>query len=149
MPSLRGGYWFIFPWVIIQIPSYDTTFFKHHYKGDYEFQKALSIIQIYTVSYNPFCTLTDSPKDLSRKVEDDIIIFTDVQPGSSAVYQCNISNEYGYVLSNAFVNVLCEFTALYPFAFECHFHLYWFLEGNNMAIMLHCSRATQSANTTQ
>ncbi|XP_013765013.1 neuronal cell adhesion molecule-like isoform X8 [Pundamilia nyererei] len=53
-------------------------------------------------------SIENSPKDLSRKVEDDIIIFTDVQPGSSAVYQCNISNEYGYVLSNAFVNVLSE-----------------------------------------
>uniref|UniRef100_A0A667WJV2 Neuronal cell adhesion molecule n=1 Tax=Myripristis murdjan TaxID=586833 RepID=A0A667WJV2_9TELE len=51
---------------------------------------------------------TDSPKDLSRKVEDDTVIFTDVQTGSSAVYQCNVSNEYGYLLSNAFVNVLSE-----------------------------------------
>uniref|UniRef100_A0A669DL83 Neural cell adhesion molecule L1 n=1 Tax=Oreochromis niloticus TaxID=8128 RepID=A0A669DL83_ORENI len=53
-------------------------------------------------------SIENSPKDLSRKVEDDTIIFTDVQPGSSAVYQCNISNEYGYLLSNAFVNVLSE-----------------------------------------
>ncbi|XP_027882296.1 neuronal cell adhesion molecule-like isoform X12 [Xiphophorus couchianus] len=48
------------------------------------------------------------PTDISRKVEDDTIIFTDVQVGSSAVYQCNISNPYGYLLSNAFVNVLHE-----------------------------------------
>uniref|UniRef100_A0A3Q3JRR3 Neuronal cell adhesion molecule n=1 Tax=Monopterus albus TaxID=43700 RepID=A0A3Q3JRR3_MONAL len=46
--------------------------------------------------------------ELSRKVEDDTIIFTDVQSGSSAVYQCNVSNDYGYLLSNAFVNVLSE-----------------------------------------
>ncbi|XP_076589936.1 neuronal cell adhesion molecule-like isoform X15 [Chaetodon auriga] len=52
--------------------------------------------------------IENSPKDLSRKVEDDTIIFTDVQPGSSAVYQCNVSNDYGYLLSNAFVNVLSE-----------------------------------------
>ncbi|XP_044212657.1 neuronal cell adhesion molecule-like isoform X3 [Thunnus albacares] len=52
--------------------------------------------------------IENSPKDLSRKVEDDTIIFTDVQTGSSAVYQCNVSNEYGYLLSNAFVNVLSE-----------------------------------------
>lgn len=39
---------------------------------------------------------------------DDTIIFSKVQPGSSAVYQCNVSNAYGYLLSNAFVNVLCE-----------------------------------------
>ncbi|XP_033181131.1 neuronal cell adhesion molecule-like isoform X7 [Mastacembelus armatus] len=52
--------------------------------------------------------IENSPKDLSRKVEDDTIIFTDVQTGSSAVYQCNISNDYGYLLANAFVNVLSE-----------------------------------------
>lgn len=52
--------------------------------------------------------IENSPKDLSRKVEDDTIIFTDVQTGSSAVYQCNVSNDFGYLLSNAFVNVLSE-----------------------------------------
>ncbi|XP_056272088.1 neuronal cell adhesion molecule-like isoform X2 [Pseudoliparis swirei] len=52
--------------------------------------------------------IENSPKDLSRKVEDDTIIFTDVQTGASAVYQCNVSNDYGYLLSNAFVNVLSE-----------------------------------------
>uniref|UniRef100_A0A665X3P2 Neuronal cell adhesion molecule n=1 Tax=Echeneis naucrates TaxID=173247 RepID=A0A665X3P2_ECHNA len=52
--------------------------------------------------------IENSPKDVSRKVEDDTIIFTDVQTGSSAVYQCNVSNEYGYLLANAFVNVLSE-----------------------------------------
>uniref|UniRef100_A0A3B4VMS7 Neuronal cell adhesion molecule n=1 Tax=Seriola dumerili TaxID=41447 RepID=A0A3B4VMS7_SERDU len=52
--------------------------------------------------------IENSPRDLSRKVEDDTIIFTDVQTGSSAVYQCNVSNDYGYLLSNAFVNVLSE-----------------------------------------
>ncbi|XP_036432217.1 neuronal cell adhesion molecule-like isoform X7 [Colossoma macropomum] len=52
--------------------------------------------------------IENAPADLSRKVEDDTIIFTEVQTGSSAVYQCNASNEYGYLLSNAFVNVLAE-----------------------------------------
>ncbi|XP_034735549.1 neuronal cell adhesion molecule-like isoform X15 [Etheostoma cragini] len=52
--------------------------------------------------------IENSPKDLSRKVEDDTIIFSVVQSGSSAVYQCNVSNDYGYLLSNAFVNVLSE-----------------------------------------
>ncbi|XP_030221645.1 neuronal cell adhesion molecule isoform X13 [Gadus morhua] len=46
--------------------------------------------------------------DPSRRVEDDSVIFTEVQPGASAVYQCNVSNEYGYLLANAFVNVLSE-----------------------------------------
>lgn len=52
--------------------------------------------------------IENSPEDLSRKVEDDTIIFTDIQTGSSAVYQCNVSNAHGYLLSNAFVNVLSE-----------------------------------------
>ncbi len=66
---------------------------------------------------------TDSPKDVSRKVEDDTIIFTDVQTGSSAVYQCNVSNDYGYLLANAFVNVLCKFITPDPFALECCFSI--------------------------
>ncbi|XP_031671465.1 neuronal cell adhesion molecule isoform X7 [Oncorhynchus kisutch] len=52
--------------------------------------------------------IKDSPKDTSRKVEDDTVILSDVQTGSSAVYQCNASNEFGYLLANAFVNVLAE-----------------------------------------
>ncbi|XP_055364749.1 neurofascin homolog (chicken) a isoform X19 [Betta splendens] len=42
----------------------------------------------------------------SREVEGDIIMFRSVQMGSSAVYQCNASNEHGYLLANAFVSVL-------------------------------------------
>ncbi|XP_062317465.1 neuronal cell adhesion molecule-like isoform X3 [Osmerus eperlanus] len=53
-------------------------------------------------------SIENSPRDPSRTVEDDTIIFTQVQIGSSAVYQCNASNEYGYLLANAFVNVLSE-----------------------------------------
>ncbi len=52
--------------------------------------------------------VTDAPKDSSRKVEGDTLIFSEVQTDSSAVYQCNASNQYGYLLSNAFVNVLGE-----------------------------------------
>ncbi|XP_074417228.1 neuronal cell adhesion molecule isoform X13 [Larus michahellis] len=49
-----------------------------------------------------------APEDPSRKVDGDTIIFSQVQERSSAVYQCNASNEYGYLLANAFVNVLAE-----------------------------------------
>ncbi|XP_064174834.1 neuronal cell adhesion molecule a isoform X3 [Anguilla rostrata] len=52
--------------------------------------------------------IENAPKDPSRKVEDDTIIFSDIQTGSSAVYQCRASNEHGYLLANAFVNVLAE-----------------------------------------
>ncbi|XP_039768648.1 neurofascin isoform X9 [Ornithorhynchus anatinus] len=42
----------------------------------------------------------------SREVAGDTVIFRDTQIGSSAVYQCNASNEHGYLLANAFVSVL-------------------------------------------
>nr|XP_033814117.1 neuronal cell adhesion molecule isoform X9 [Geotrypetes seraphini] len=49
-----------------------------------------------------------APADPSRKVDGDTITFTSVQERSSAVFQCNASNEYGYLLANVFVNVLAE-----------------------------------------
>ncbi|XP_059182101.1 neuronal cell adhesion molecule a isoform X5 [Centropristis striata] len=48
------------------------------------------------------------PEDHSRKVDGDTVILSNVQSGSSAVYQCNASNEFGYLMANAFVNVLAE-----------------------------------------
>lgn len=47
--------------------------------------------------------------DHSRKVEEDTVILSNVKSGSSAVYQCNASNEFGYLMANAFVSVLGEF----------------------------------------
>ncbi|XP_028426201.1 neuronal cell adhesion molecule a isoform X5 [Perca flavescens] len=52
--------------------------------------------------------IENAPEDHSRKVDDDTVILSYVQTGSSAVYQCNASNEFGYLLANAFVNVLAE-----------------------------------------
>ncbi|XP_054641458.1 neurofascin homolog (chicken) a isoform X10 [Dunckerocampus dactyliophorus] len=42
----------------------------------------------------------------SRQMMGDTIIFRSVQMGSSGVYQCNASNQHGYLLANAFVSVL-------------------------------------------
>ncbi|CAL8341107.1 unnamed protein product [Lota lota] len=42
----------------------------------------------------------------SREMMGDTILFRSVQIGSSAVYQCNASNQHGYLLANAFVSVL-------------------------------------------
>ncbi|XP_039891090.1 neuronal cell adhesion molecule a isoform X10 [Simochromis diagramma] len=52
--------------------------------------------------------IENTPEDPSRKVEDDTVILSNVQSGSSSVYQCNASNEFGYLLANAFVSVLAE-----------------------------------------
>ncbi|XP_074384204.1 neurofascin isoform X22 [Zonotrichia albicollis] len=50
--------------------------------------------------------IESSPPNPSREVAGDTIVFRDTQIGSSAVYQCNASNEHGYLLANAFVSVL-------------------------------------------
>ncbi|XP_019369507.1 PREDICTED: neurofascin isoform X19 [Gavialis gangeticus] len=50
--------------------------------------------------------IESSSPNLSREVAGDTIVFRDTQIGSSAVYQCNASNEHGYLLANAFVSVL-------------------------------------------
>jgi hypothetical protein len=57
-----------------------------------------------------------APPNPNREVAGDTIIFRDTQISSRAVYQCNTSNEHGYLLANAFVSVLGEhtFTAVSP-----------------------------------
>uniref|UniRef100_A0A3Q1FT36 Neural cell adhesion molecule L1 n=1 Tax=Acanthochromis polyacanthus TaxID=80966 RepID=A0A3Q1FT36_9TELE len=52
--------------------------------------------------------IENAPEDHSRKVDDDTVILSSVQSGSSAVYQCNASNAFGYLMANAFVSVLAE-----------------------------------------
>ncbi|XP_041933918.1 neuronal cell adhesion molecule a isoform X7 [Alosa sapidissima] len=52
--------------------------------------------------------IQNAPNDTSREVRGDTIFLSDVPTGSSAVYQCNASNEFGYLMANAFVNVLAE-----------------------------------------
>lgn len=47
-----------------------------------------------------------APPNPNREVAGDTIIFRDTQISSRAVYQCNTSNEHGYLLANAFVSVL-------------------------------------------
>ncbi|XP_011246327.1 neurofascin isoform X30 [Mus musculus] len=49
---------------------------------------------------------TAAPPNPNREVAGDTIIFRDTQISSRAVYQCNTSNEHGYLLANAFVSVL-------------------------------------------
>ncbi|KAF6075302.1 neurofascin [Phyllostomus discolor] len=50
--------------------------------------------------------LQSAPPNPNREVTGDTIIFRDTQISSRAVYQCNTSNEHGYLLANAFVSVL-------------------------------------------
>ncbi|XP_071377356.1 neuronal cell adhesion molecule a isoform X3 [Centroberyx affinis] len=52
--------------------------------------------------------IENAPQDPSRVVEQDTVIFSSVQTGSSGVYQCNASNEFGYLMANAFVSILAE-----------------------------------------
>ncbi|XP_043977385.1 neurofascin homolog (chicken) a isoform X17 [Gambusia affinis] len=54
----------------------------------------------------PINKITETPTSANREVLGDTIMFRGVQIGSSAVYQCNASNQHGYLLANAFVSVL-------------------------------------------
>lgn len=56
----------------------------------------------------PSSSSSGSLPDPSRQLMGDTIIFRSVQMGSSAVYQCNASNQHGYLLANAFVSVIGE-----------------------------------------
>ncbi|KAM4740303.1 neurofascin homolog (chicken) a isoform 5-T10 [Anableps anableps] len=58
------------------------------------------------VNGEPLNKITETPTSANREVLGDTILFRGVQIGSSAVYQCNASNQHGYLLANAFVNVL-------------------------------------------
>ncbi|XP_039550687.1 neurofascin homolog (chicken) a isoform X11 [Pimephales promelas] len=50
--------------------------------------------------------IESSLPNLNQEVLGDTIMFHSVQIGTSAVYQCNASNEHGYLLANAFVSIL-------------------------------------------
>lgn len=86
----------------VSIESEISSPHQNHYKI---FKCTVNLLLTHYIS---LFLVTDAPKDPSRTVEDDTIIFSEVQTGSSAVYQCNASNEYGYLMSNAFINVLGE-----------------------------------------
>lgn len=51
-------------------------------------------------------SISDASKSPGRQVSDDTLIFRAVVPDSTAVFQCNASNQYGYILANAFLAVM-------------------------------------------
>ncbi|KAF4078230.1 hypothetical protein AMELA_G00196930 [Ameiurus melas] len=50
--------------------------------------------------------IEDALKSPGRQVSGDTLIFRAVVPDSTAVFQCNASNDYGYILANAFLVVM-------------------------------------------
>lgn len=48
----------------------------------------------------------DAPKSPGRQVSGDALFFNGVVPDSAAVFQCNASNQYGYIMANAFLAVM-------------------------------------------
>lgn len=55
----------------------------------------------------PFC-LSSSASTVQPNVEvsEEAVLLRSVTTLNNAVYQCNASNQFGYLLANAFVNVL-------------------------------------------
>ncbi|XP_039507868.1 neurofascin isoform X2 [Pimephales promelas] len=50
--------------------------------------------------------ISDAPKSPGRQVSEDTLFFSAVVPDSAAVFQCNASNQYGYIMANAFLAVM-------------------------------------------
>lgn len=53
-----------------------------------------------------FSCVSDALPQSNRLVAGDTITLRSVTTENTGVYQCNASNQYGYLLANAFVNVL-------------------------------------------
>ncbi|XP_073794878.1 neurofascin isoform X2 [Danio rerio] len=50
--------------------------------------------------------ISDAPRSPGRQVSGDTLTFRGVVPDSAAVFQCNASNPYGYIMTNAFLAVM-------------------------------------------
>ncbi|XP_051516802.1 neurofascin-like isoform X2 [Myxocyprinus asiaticus] len=50
--------------------------------------------------------IMDAPRSPGRQVSGDTLTFHSVVPDSAAVFQCNASNQYGYIMANAFLAVM-------------------------------------------
>lgn len=50
----------------------------------------------------------------NRQVSGDTLTLNGVTALNNGVYQCNASNQYGYLLANAFVNVLRKSPLCHP-----------------------------------
>lgn len=58
----------------------------------------------------PFCfSFSASTLQPNVEVSGETVVLRSVTTLNNAVYQCNASNQYGYLLANAFVNVLRKY----------------------------------------
>lgn len=96
-----------------------------------------------------FCSSGATPQP-NRQVSGDTMTLRSVTTLNNGVYQCNASNQYGYLLANAFVNVLRELPLCHPWhnlCFYCVLKSNFKITGGKPALYMHLiTKITHSMN---
>lgn len=79
-----------------------------------EISNITAAIFFFFVFYSPAAT-----PEPNRQVSGDMLTLRSVTTANTAVYQCNASNQFGYLFANALVNVLRKLSLSHPCNLQC------------------------------